>query len=71
MSEIQSVLFSRKNWKSKDARKWLDKKKLKRMKKVDKTENYLRYRINDPKKYKRFITKSESNGIKLIIGFRK
>lgn len=70
MSEIQSVLFDRKKFDSETARTWLDKHNLKRLKRVDKTDKYLRYRIKSPRKYKGFITKQFDRGIKAIIGFK-
>ena len=54
MSQIQAVLFKRSKFKNAtEARKALKGMKLKAIKRVDVTDNYYRYRINDPKKYKR------------------
>ena len=66
-SEIQAVLF--KNTTTENARKWLSKKKLKPIKRVHKTKNYYRYRINNPKKYKRMRFKKINENISFIIGF--
>jgi len=70
-SNIQSVIFNKKYYTCTTARNWLKKKKLKPIKRVDKTDKYLRYRINSPSKYKSFTTKSTSDNLKLIIGFIK
>lgn len=68
-SDIQSVLFDKKLWTTRKARSWLSKKKLKRIKRVDVTENNYRYRIRPPENFKRMITKKSKSGISLIIGF--
>jgi hypothetical protein len=70
MSEIHSVLFDINKWTTAKARAWLKKENLKPIKKVHKQENFLRYRLHDPSKYKRFITKKLDNGIDLVIGFK-
>ena len=69
-SKIQSVLFDRNFYTSKSARAFLKKHKLKPIKRQHKTQNFLRYRIQNPDKFKRFITKSvKKNTIKFVIGF--
>lgn len=68
-SHIQAVLFDKDRFDSKSARKWLSKNNLTAMKRVHKTDKYLRYRINDPKRYKRMRTKGIDNGVKFILGF--
>ncbi len=71
MSEIQAVLFEKKVWDSKMARKWLKKNKMKPIKKVHKTKNLLRYRLRSPRKYKRFRMKSIPKfSLKFVIGFK-
>lgn len=69
---IQSVTFLiDEGWKPSLASRWLNDHNLIPMKKVDRTyDNKLRYRLVDPSKFKRFITKKLSNGISLIIGFK-
>lgn len=71
MSQIQSVVFFiDKGWTSAKAKKWLKVNEIEPMKRVDKSlENQLRYRIEDPSQFKRFITKKQKNGVNLIIGF--
>lgn len=74
MSSVQAVIFNKNKWTSEKARKWLDKHDFKPIKHVDKTLNYLRYRITDPKMYKSFSTISltknrRDKGIKLVIGY--
>tara|TARA_R100000664_G_C2748498_1_gene135935 strand:+ start:97 stop:363 length:267 start_codon:yes stop_codon:yes gene_type:complete len=48
VSKIQAVLFPIKHWDATKARNKLRSMGLKAIKKVDKTENYLRYRILEP-----------------------
>lgn len=71
MSETQAVLFKIKDgWTSMKARNWLKKNNLKAIKKVHKTGSLLRYRIKEPE-YKYYITKSQKNGINIVIGSNK
>lgn len=79
MSEIHSVVFlpdGKKKWNSQTAMAWLKKHKLKPIKRVDKVYTdgkltQLRYRIQDPDMFKRFITKKSNADINFIIGFPK
>lgn len=70
-AETQAVLFKSKNWTPTKARVWLRKHKYKPIKRVDRTKNLLRYRLQPPKKYKRFITQKSKNNksISFIVGF--
>ena len=70
-STIQSVMFDNEIWNTTQARKWLKNNNLKPMKRVDKTENYLRYRMIDPSQFKKFriITLKGVKGIKFVLGF--
>lgn len=75
-SYIQSVIFhsdSNKKWNAGSARKWLNKHNLTPIKRVDKKNIkghlHLRYRINPPEVFKKFITKRTSKNISLVIGF--
>ena len=71
MSTIQSVIFQKSKWNSDTARTWLQKHRLKRIKIVDITKNTLRYRIQAPELFKRFVSKKiNTRGITLILGFR-
>jgi len=70
-STVQAVVFG-KNWTTKKARQWLKEKKWKPIKRVHITSGgFLRYRLRDPKQYKKFIWKSTNKGINLIIGFTR
>lgn len=69
MSDIQAVIFKKRYYNAERARKWLDKHKLIPIKRVDKTQNYLRYRITPPK-YKRYAIKKIKGGIKLVLGWK-
>ena len=71
MSQIQAVLFKKSKFNSSsEARKALKAMKIKPMKRVHITDKYYRYRINDPKKYKRMRIK-KGKDFDLIIGFKK
>ena len=68
MSEIQSILFHTSIYNAVLARKWMKVHSFYPIKRVDKTNTYLRYRITDPSKYSKFRTKQIVNGINVIIG---
>ena len=70
-SKIQAVLFDIKYFNEKQAIKHLKKEKMKPIKKVHKTEKYLRYRIREPKEFKRFRILKTDKHIAFIIGFTK
>jgi hypothetical protein len=65
---LQSVIFDKRYWDSIEASSWLRSHKLKPIKRVHKTHNYLRYRINEPMEFNRFITRNLGHGIKFIFG---
>ena len=69
-STIQSISFPADKYTAKRAMKWLKEHKLKPVKRVDKTDNMLRYRIVDPKEFGRFATKKTTEGITLTFGFK-
>lgn len=70
ISEVQAVVFG-KNWTATNARIWIKKRGWKAIKRVHKTSGgFLRYRLTDPKQYKRFIWKSNKNGVNLVLGFK-
>lgn len=69
-SEIQSVLFSRKLYNVKTSMSWMKQHRIP-MKKLDITENYIRYRQKSPKKYKRFRMKQISKGVLFVLGWKK
>jgi len=70
MSEVQAVLFDNTRWTATTARAWLKENEFKPIKRVDKTENLLRYRITPPSRYKRFRIKRAKDGVSFVIGFR-
>ena len=49
-TEIQAIIFEKENFSADDARKWLQKHNYNPIKRVDKTKNFLRYRLTEPKK---------------------
>ena len=67
-SKIQAIIFKNDRFTSKQARDYLKKHKLKPIKRVHKTDNFLRYRLRDPADFKRFRT-IKRDGFDLIIGF--
>jgi len=68
-SEVQSLLLSKKKFKSlSEARKWVRSHGFEAHK-VDETDNYYRFRQYDPDKYYKMRTKVLTDGVKAIIGF--
>jgi hypothetical protein len=70
MSNVQSVAFKRPRWSQKKSLAWVTSHGLKPMKTVHVTPKQLRYRLQNPKKFKRFATKKIKKGILLTIGFK-
>ena len=70
MSSIQSIVFSiEQGWKPLFARRWLREHNFHPIKAVDRrVKGQLRYRLQEPTKFHRFITKSLKGGINLVIG---
>jgi hypothetical protein len=71
MSEIQSVLFNKKDFTQKQALARLKKYNMIPIKKVDITKTKYRYRQKNPNKYKIFRIKKIKKGIEFVIGFKK
>lgn len=70
VSLIQNIMFKRKYFTTNEARKWLKKNKFIPIKRVDKTNNELRYRIKDPRIFKKFrVISLKKNKIQATIGF--
>lgn len=71
-SKIQAVLFDNKKFNTTSARKKLKEMKLKPIKRVHKTENFLRYRIVEPndKRFKYRIKKNKS-GVNFVFMIKK
>lgn len=68
-TEIQSVMLKRSKFKNvKNGMKWIKKNKFKPIKRVHKTNNYFRYRLNQPNKYNKFRIKTINNNVKFVIG---
>jgi len=68
---IQAVIIDKNIYTKKEAIKWMldhEKDIGKPIKKVHITTNYYRFRIRDPREFARFIIKSISTGIKLVLG---
>lgn len=64
---IQAIIFEKENFKSQDARKWLTKHGYEPIKRVDKTKNYLRYRLTEPKKNGVYRTIDFGDDIKAVL----
>jgi hypothetical protein len=73
MSEVQAFRFPKQAWTRHQAHTWLYKRKHHFIK-VTESANEYRFRMQDPKRYKRFVTlEGASNGkpLNMIIGFKK
>lgn len=66
---IQAAIFDKEMYTQRQAQAWLKSHKLRAIKKVDVTANYLRYRLSPPDVFRRFITINVREGVKYIIGF--
>ena len=66
-SNIQAVLFDRYKWTAIEARNWLKSNHYTPIKRVHKTDNNLRYRLKNPTRNSKYITKHLHGGITLII----
>lgn len=69
-NQVQAILFKKDKWSSKKSLFWLKEHNYNPIKEVHITKNFRRYRIRNPDKFKRFITKKLKNNIDLIIGFK-
>jgi hypothetical protein len=68
--EVQSVTFHKNEWTPFKARLWLDNNGYK-SKKLDITENMLRFRQHAPSGYTQFATKQLPNGVNFVMGKKK
>ena len=66
---LQSVLLSRDHYTLAQAKAFIRRNSLK-LKKIDTTKNYYRFRQIDPKGFKRFRTKTIKEGVKFVFAFR-
>lgn len=69
MSYIQAILFDDSLYDTKKALQWLRKHNYTPIKRVHRTNNYLRYRLVEPNDTDRYRTKKITDGIKFIIGY--
>lgn len=67
-TDIHTIVFLKKYWTPKTAMKWLKEHNFKPIKKVHETPNTYRYRLKDPKLFRKFITKKTDLGINIVIG---
>lgn len=68
MSKVQSVLFDKNVFNPETAVIWLAKHGFK-FKKIDITDNYIRFRQFEPSKNAQYITKKITKGVEFIIQF--
>lgn len=66
-TEAQSIIFENDIYTAEQARQWLKKNGYKPIKRVDKTKNFLRYRLTEPE-YKSYRTINVTKGIKIVLG---
>lgn len=69
--KIQAVAFDKRKWTPEKARTWLGSKKITRVKRVDETSNFFRYRVENLKRYSCFSTEMLVGGINLTIMYEK
>lgn len=71
-SDIQAVIFDSTHWSIPQASYWLKSHGYNPIKRVDRTTNFLRYRIREPQEFARFSTQKINHKgklIELIIGY--
>jgi len=70
--KVQAVLFDNKKFNAAKARRWLTKHNYHPIKRMHRTEDKLRYRMKDPKRFDKFRTLKlgKDTGIELILGFK-
>jgi len=66
---IQALLFDNAKWTPAKARSWMKRKGYKPIKRVDKTDTYLRYRLRQPQKKSRYRTIKFGKGIKAVLQY--
>lgn len=66
---IQAILFDMELFDTSKARRWLKKHNYTPLKRVHKSRNRLRYRLEEPDKFSKLITKKTKEGITFIIGY--
>ena len=66
---VQAILFDKSLWKQKHAKLWVRDHGYKQLKPVHITQKKFRYRIKDPRRFKKYRTKKVGIGIDLILGF--
>ena len=68
-SKLQAIIFNKNNWTVIEAKNYIKLNNFKPLKNPHITNNFIRFRLVDPKEFKHFITKSDKSGIEYIIGF--
>ena len=68
MSDIQSVIIDKRLFSLAQAINYINLHGYK-LKKIDETANYYRFRQLDPELFKKYFIKDLHNGVKLVVGF--
>ena len=69
--ELQSVFFNKENWTVVKANTWLKNNKINPIKADHLNKNLIRYRVQDPKKFKYFYTYKLPNNVGFVYGSSK
>lgn len=69
--ETQAIYFMKPKFDEKSAEAWIKGHKLKPIKAMHAVGNEMRYRLEDPKKYREFKTKVLPSGVHLVLGHPK
>lgn len=68
MYQLQSILFDKSHWTKHTIKGFLDYANIKPMKGFHETQNYIRVRIKDPKKFSQFKTIKMTDNIEAVVG---
>lgn len=68
MSDIQSVIIDKRSFSLAQAINYINLHGYK-LKKIDETANYYRFRQLDPELFKKYFIKDLHNGVKLVVGY--
>jgi hypothetical protein len=66
---VQAILFDKTIWSPNSSATWLMRHSFHPIKRMHETSHYYRYRLMEPSKRRRYVTKTIGHGIKFIISF--
>ena len=69
-SERQAIIFNKHTWNIPSAKKWLKKHNITPIKSPHLTNNFIRFRLEDPTKFKSYATIKTKDDIDIIIGYK-